>query len=752
MTTIRRTGMLIAALLAAPITQGAPATPPPGGFHVPLFASRSERLEGVLAKRDFLFRIPGHIRLEPGSTLTLVHRSSPLLVEDVSTMTVSVNGERLTSTRLGDGGGEPATRTLTASIPDNLLREGWNRVSIACLLQTTEAPCRDVDNPAAWVEIGTGSEIMVAGIETPLFPELQRFPESVTESLLTMLPGHTGEPGERGANRAAALSILYPADGGDEVLRAMFIAAARLGQPGYVKAGDVRLGPVDDWKNDSSTHGGILIGTRGDLAECGLPRDMQESLALLKTGEGLVADFIAKEGGDRGTRWILVAGADEPGLEKAALALGNSPALRRASANPLVVGETPRIPPMAARAAQPLQGPATFDAAAGGGVELRGLFRQATSRPVHFPPGVETAPGGSISLDLSHAGNLANTSAVEIRFNDTPVASIPLTADNTVHNRIVLPVPENIPGRDPSLLAVSGYMDIGTVDCAHRNEERAWLNIDGASVIDLKHRPLEIRDLGRLQLLCLRDALLRKAAVLVPAEPSIERDELLKRLALFLGGSLPDMPVLEPQVATFAPGLPPATARVADRSGLVLGSAFHWADAFSGGERLIVEGGRNGDSMLTLRGEQVPLSDFDPTVCFAQLMPSPWSKDAVYATVGGIEGYGGAAAIDMLTDPATGGKLSGTVAAVDAEGRVATYDVRVLEELALSDKLRRGLARGLTSDDALTQGERESENARVAGMQNIWIAGGVMGALGALFAVQRIAVWRRRRRQHGEEP
>jgi hypothetical protein len=747
MSTIRCTGMLIAALLAAPIAHGASTTAPAGGFRIPLFATKSERLEGILAKRDFLFRIPGHIRLEPGSTLTLLHRSSPLLVDDVSTMTVSVNGERLTSTRLGDGGTEPRTGTLTAAIPDNLLKEGWNRVSIACLLQTTEAPCRDVDNPAAWVELGTGSAVSVAGTEIPQFPELQRFPDSVTEPLLMTLPEYSSA-----LEREPVLSILYPADGGDEVLRAMFIAAARLGQPGYVEPGDIRLGPVDDWQNDSASHGGILIGTRGDLEACDLPEEITKPLAELKPGEGLVRDFITPGSSPAGNRWILVTGVDGPGLEKAALALANSPALRRASSNPLVVRDTPRIPPMAARAAQPLPGPATLDAAAGGGIELRGLFRQATSRPVHFPPGFETAPGGTIALDLSHAGNLANTSAVEIRFNDTPVASIPLTAGNTVHNRIVLPVPENIAGRDPSLLTVSGYMDIGTVDCAHRNEERAWLNIDGASVMDLKHRPLRIRDLGRLQLLCLRDALLRRAAVLVPAEPSIERDELLKRLALFLGKNLPDMPVLDPQVATYAPGLPPAKARVADRSGFVLGSAFQWADAFDGGDPLVVEGGRGGGESLTLRGEQVPSTDFDPTVCFAQLMPSPWSKDAIYATVGGIQGYGGEAAVDMLTDPSTASKLSGTVAAIDAEGRVATYDVRVLEELALSERLRQGLAHGLSSDDALTQGERDLEDARIAGMQNIWIASGVLGALGALFAVQRVAVWRRRRHQHREEP
>ena len=73
---------------------------------VPLFLSSHDRLDGALAKRDYLIRLPEHVRFEPGTELVLSYRSSPLLLPDVSTLSVKLNDRELTSVRLGSQNGE----------------------------------------------------------------------------------------------------------------------------------------------------------------------------------------------------------------------------------------------------------------------------------------------------------------------------------------------------------------------------------------------------------------------------------------------------------------------------------------------------------------------------------------------------------------------------------------------------------------------------------------------------------------------
>ena len=216
------------------------------------------------------------------------------------------------------------------------------------------------------------------------------------------------------------------------------------------------------------------------------------------------------------------------------------------------------------------------------------------------------------------------------------------------------------------------------------------------STVNFHAAPVSINDLSRLGLLCLRDAFLRRAAILVPAESSPERNELLKTIGMHLGRQLADMPVLWPQVATYGPGLPPDPARLSGRSGLILGSAFQWPLAFGKNLHLAIEGAESPSSSIMLRGEPIPVVDFDSSLSFVQLLPSPWSKGEIFATIGGVSGYGGKTTLDLLTDPSVSERLSGTVAAADASGRVITYDVRFIQEVSLSNHIRMGFASGTT--------------------------------------------------------
>jgi hypothetical protein len=720
-------------------------------FDVPLFSGTLSRIEGVLSRKEYAFRLPEHVLLEPGSELMLAWHASPLLLPDVSTMSIQLNGREVTSVRLGTKKDIPDSQDrgkISIPISPDMLQPGWNRVIVSCLLQTTQSPCRDVDNPASWVELSSGSGVRVACAVAPLFPELQRFPESLVEPALMNLMEFRRTPSTE--RPEPLVSLLVPSYASDAELRCLLIASARMGQTVYTEPDAVQVKDVDAFKDESSARNGILIALRSNLSKSPLPPDVQKAISSLGEGEGLLAEIITGSA-DSQRRWIVVSGADSDGLEKAAQTLGSEIALRNVPANPWVITSAPVISPIAEKLTQPLTGPVTFDTLRDGAVTLRGIFRNQTSRYIHFPPGYQTTPGGFVDIDLAHSGVLEKTSAFDVRLNDVVIGSIALTPQNVAGTRQRLLIPAGITGRDPSKLSISSYLDIGTVDCAHRNEERAWLDLGGNSTVYFQSAPILFNDLSRLGLLCLRDAFLRRAAVVIPTESSPERNELLKTIGIHLGRQLADMPVLWPQVATYGPGLPPDPARLNGRSGLILGSAFQWPLALGNNLRLAIEGAESPSSSIMLRGEAVPIADFDSSLSFAQLLPSPWSKGEIFATIGGVSGYGGKTTLDLLTEPSVSERLSGTVAAADASGRVITYDVRFIQEVSLSNQIRLGFASGTTPADLEKQRMDKTEAGFLTQSLNYWIAGASFAVMAGIYLIQRVLIRRRKNQANGDE-
>lgn len=727
---------LFAALAQASGATGGTATTAPDRFFVPLFAGDATRLEGVLASREFAFRLPEHVRYLPGSRFKLVFRASPLLLPDVSSMTVSLNGRQLTSLRPAEGGkAQPAKRETAIELDTDVLQPGWNKVSVRCLLVTTAMPCRDVDNPASWVELADGTGFEVAFAEQALFPELQRFPEAIGEPRLMRMGAENADP---------TVALLLADNGGDTTWRGLFVAAARLGQLLYMDDRAVRVGSVKDFAAKSGRSNGIIVAKRDDLAAADLPAEFGIPLRGLKNGEGFLGEFITGEVARGQHRWIVVSGADDAGLDKAVLALGSAPALRDAAGNPWIIKETPAISPVIDKLAGPAQGPVTFDSLAGGGIMLRGLFRNETSRSWPLPPGWQTAAGGKLVLDLSHAENLDKTSAFEVVVNDESIGSIALTEANAQRSRRMLPVPAGLPGRDPSTVGIRSYLDIGTVDCAHRNEERAWLDIAGSSTIDVPAEPLVIDNLSRLGLLAMRDAFLRRAVIIVPEEASEARNEMIVRYALHLGRQLSSMPVLWPQLATYGPERPAKAELVAERSGLVFGSSRQWGNAFPRGTPLAVESSDKDQSTLNLRGQKVPISEFERGLVVAQLMPSPWSKNELFAVVGGLTGYGGEDTLAMLTEPEFGAQLAGNVSVLDADGRVVNYDTRLAGRESLADVLRETLHGNVSAADIQARRLEEQASAEGASEFNRVMVAGFGGVLAAVFLAERLLSRRRR--------
>jgi hypothetical protein len=714
-----------------PAATPAPAAAAPASTaFVPLFKTAEHKLVGPLASTEFFFQLPGHIELTWQPSLTLNFRASQLLIADISTATFELNGVPLKSIRLpGQTDGE--SQKVELSLPAGLLRSGFNRVNVRCLMITTDVHCRDVDNPACWLVLEKGTGLTIPYRRLKLFPELGRFPATMTEEqLLRQEELVEGFPLDS-INPVTA--VLLPAELGNESFRAFVIASARLGQPTYLPNQGLRVGVLADWQAQSSERNGVLIGLTSDLTALDLPAETRAAVSALQPGEGLISEFIIGETAGAQRRWIVVCGADQAGLVKASLALGSNDSLGAAATNPWVIRDTPQVLPLTEKIAQPPDRPQTFARLYGGELALRGVFRSQASFAWDLPPGYETAEMSELFLEMSHAAGFADASSLMFTMNNRLLPGVAL--DNVAQERklVRLNIPAGIPGRAPNSLAITSYLDIGTTDCAHRNEERAWVAFSPASALAITSRPLIIKGLNRLGYVLLRDAFLRRASILLPKSSLPAGLEPVRDLSLYLGRYLSSMPVLWPDAALYSESEPVPPSLLESTSAVLLGRPSDWRLVLDAKTPLSVDP-IPGEEALRLQGKVVPFNQIPSDAVFAEFINSPWSKDNCVVTIGAIDGIGGDLAVKLLTDQEVLSKLDGTVAGLDSKGRVFHYDVRSSDPRSLSEEILNSLPSGMSAEDTTKKLEDEKSTRTNNILRNIAI--GAVGLAIVAFMVR----------------
>lgn len=598
---------------------------------IPLVRAPVQQISGVFASAEFFVRLPEHIQIKPGSQLELIYHASPVLLPDVCTMTVLVNGTKIDSRRILGIGSSSTDRTrITVPVQEDLLKLGWNKITVACFLQTTSMLCRDVDNPATWLALERGCAFKLSYQRLPLFPELQRFPHSIAEEQL--LHPDPLVPGDAAVDCGVAL--FHPETLDDATLRAFAIASARLSQSGYLLGRHCQVAPLGEWAKESSGRNGVIVALRDEAKRIPLPEETKAAVEALKPGQGLVAEFFTGSGSSQ-RRWMLVTGADAMGFENAALALGSSHALSTAGGNPLVVNGTPVIPDWLEQRSKPGKPEVTFRKLGVEQLKFQGVFRNEQSLEWPLPPGYQSKRGSEMELLFNHSMALIKpTSAVEVVINGQSIGSVGLTPENASTSLARVAIPPGITGRDPMTVSFRAYLDIGSVDCGHRNEESAWFNISGDSKIRTRVGPVEIKGLENLRDMQLRDSFMRRMAWVVPAPLTVSGLKTLQALIMSVGSQVAASPVLWPQVATYAEGRGPDPERVRGRSAVLLGSAKQWRQAL-GSTALGIAPDPASPGQVMLQGNRVPVGDLEPTLSFLQFLKSPWSPGENVVVAGG---------------------------------------------------------------------------------------------------------------------
>jgi hypothetical protein len=708
---------------------------------LPMFNAPEETFSAATAARDYYIRLPEHVAFRDGSELHFVLHSPTGITPPLCSLVIAVNGSTLTQTNLHD---VPADATMESdvialriAVPGETFVAGWNKVSIQFKLHPVQVAGLPAFRDARWVLRRSECFLSLAFARLPLFPELARFPQSLAEEKL--LRPDVDSPFADAI--VPALSILVPGRPRDVHLRATAIVAARLGQLGYLDERHCRIQAIEFWKAETDQRNAILIARRDQLGGIELPVPIRTALDSLADGHGLLAEFLHGPAGDS-RRLVLISGADDAGLEKAALTVGSSHALAATPTSPAVIETLPEIPKAVEAEARSTR--RSFPLSEDGPIEIRGVYGSEVSvSNWRLSPGFQLVPGGSLRLQFTHSPALVpGASSFEVLVNGSSIGTASLEPDNAASGSAVLPLPSGLRGRDPMMLTFRATLALPEADCNQLTNAQAWLDIGANSVIESGAAPVRVENLNQLQEMLLAERFARKAAYAVPAGPSLDQVRALFSLWFELGRRLPSSPALWPEVVTYQPGSPVPAARLRGRSVLLLGPVSHWAQALppeSTGPAMAMT--TPDAEVVAIEGLALNVADFDPTLAFTQMMPSPWSDGHTLVLAGGWNDYAIPSMKRLLLDPSSPGQLYGQLGAMDILGRTAAYDRWTMSPDSFAERVLLQIPSGLSSSESHRR--VAARDARIAvGHRWNWITFWTSGVLLVVLVLARLLLMR----------
>ncbi|HXT40720.1 MAG TPA: cellulose biosynthesis cyclic di-GMP-binding regulatory protein BcsB [Candidatus Angelobacter sp.] len=709
--------LFCATLISSPLTgqpAGSVGREGPAGtvesISLPLIRTDQEQFSGDWAVKDFFVRFPEHIGFRGGGELRLALYPTLEVLSRLCTINASLNGKRLSGATVE---GKNLTNINDIAIrvrfpvPDGWLAHGWNRVTVGFILKKPDVDPGAAPEPGTWTIRQADSFLTTRFERLPLFPELLRFPGSLGEEKLLHAGRDSTDP------KPITVTVLFPAKVRAAHLRACAVIGARLGQTGYMDVDDCRVAPIEDWQTEMRDRNGLIVGLKDEVASVSVPPDVTEKLGSLRAGQGLIAEFIQGVLPDQ-HRWLLVAGADDDGLEKAVLTLGSAAALESAPPNPIVIDTTPAVSPELEAIAQPGATRVFLKDLGVRQIRLSGIHTSEQSiSGWRLPPGFELS-SGVLHLRFNHStALLIPGSSLEMLVNGIKAGTVELAADTAAAGFTDVSLPGGLSGRDPMTLTFRARLDVASVECDARKEEEPWVAVSGDSELQTTPSLTRVQDLSQAGRLLLRDSFLRRAAFLVPENPSREELRWLLAVSMTLGKQLPSSPVLWPEVCTYSKTSPPPVVRLADRSVVLLGAVGQWDAALPPESPVLVTITDEDRGSARMQGREVNIAAFEPTLTFMQMMTSPWSRGELLVAAGGWREFTTPTLLRMLTAPEAASQLHGNVCAMDALGRVAAYDTRNPARDSLAERIQNSIPAGLSVEE--TQERLAAQMSRLRG-------------------------------------
>ena len=403
---------------------------------------------------SFWFSIPKGTVLKDGCSLNLDVAISSTLIDNLSSISLAVNGTTLETKWIYD-----VVKNQTAwwkvDVPVSLLKTDGsaNDLTITTTQRSIEGDCADIDNPSNWVRFDPDSylHLAVASYAEPslgnlyayFFDNLDNSNGIQNEFVLPQSPDAAM------ISKMLKVSSAIGANSRWKNLLNFKVSEASPSDPSI--RNKIYLGLVQTWTGNGN------LTPPGALAE----------------EEG----FLSVKGNS-----ALITGRSETGLQKAVDFFSGSAYLNRIDAKSLIVKS--EIPNSSVQLRPNDTGYYTLEEFGYSDINLAGAFHQSTTLTLTQPSGVKSGTASYVDVKFRHSKALStDASLLTVYLNDVAYGSARLNSSNADGGSVKIRIPDDVLQQEAISLKIDVYNYLGKIDCSKDWYDTAWTVIDKASEV-----------------------------------------------------------------------------------------------------------------------------------------------------------------------------------------------------------------------------------------------------------------------------
>lgn len=414
-------------------------------------------INGVIGSTERFFNVSQNWDVKD-LKLNLVYTKSELLDVNYSTITVFINGEPVSSKRLD--GDRKYQDKWQVNIPKELVKPGYNSISIKAYKTISDKICRDDSNTANWLVIHKQSDIELNYSLKSNSNEIKDY-----NSILTNI----------GNEEYVDTTFVLPDKYNSNELSSIMNLSLNMGQK--LKADNFKLDVKLKSNLKEYNNNIIYVGGTNDTST--------DFLNLLSNDEknqaknkAVIKQVISPFNKDK--RMILIISDNSKALKNATKLICNNELLNELNSSSFIIDETKDVSDIKKDTKNKL----TLNDLGYNDFLLKGPFSQETNFDVSIPKNKISTAGSILNLKFRYAKNLDfERSLVTVYVNDKPISSKKLSLEKADNDNLEVNLPTDVLGKNYYKIKVVFNLELKDLMCVTRDTDNPWAYILDSSFI-----------------------------------------------------------------------------------------------------------------------------------------------------------------------------------------------------------------------------------------------------------------------------
>lgn len=414
-------------------------------------------INGVIGSTERFFNVSQNWDVKD-LKLNLVYTKSELLDVNYSSITVFINGEPVSSKRLD--GDRKYQDKWQVNIPKELVKPGYNSISIKAYKTISDKICRDDSNTANWLVIHKQSDIELNYSLKSNSNEIKDY-----NSIFTNI----------GNEEYVDTTFVLPDKYNSNELSSIMNLSLNMGQK--LKADNFKLdvklkSNLKEYNNNIIYVGGIN-DTSADFLNL-LSNDEKNQAKNKAVIKQVISPF------NKEKRMILIISDNSKSLKNATKLICNNELLNELNSSSFIIDETKDVSDIKKDTKNKL----TLNDLGYNDFLLKGPFSQETNFDVSIPKNKISTAGSILNLKFRYAKNLDfERSLVTVYVNDKPISSKKLSLEKADNDNLEVNLPTDVLGKNYYKIKVVFNLELKDLMCVTRDTDNPWAYILDSSFI-----------------------------------------------------------------------------------------------------------------------------------------------------------------------------------------------------------------------------------------------------------------------------